>query len=436
MSRSFLIIACLAITLVSAAGLDHVFRHDDMGYVGLDRVDDHHDQRVLLQQLRSEGSPITKWFVSDWPLYNGFYRPLPTVSFAIDDAIFHSDLNKYKIQNWLIAFASSLVLLWLVWELFYDRALAAGSAIVFAAWQNGLENWLPLYWLLLSLGLLIAIYGLAFGASRRLWWLVCAGAVIFLGRELSLVLQSSDINQRSFDFRVVGWPVGRTATLMTLFSLSSLFAFCKYERLRRPQWAILSIALLAMAIGSYEQVVVVPALLLACAIALRLQSVSVRWVWHVIPWVMIATYIWLHQAFLEVDSRYRGQAMRGIRGGIRDIIGWIFPARRDLPMLAQVFEQYIGIYALAMELYWKALVDFLANVCGLIVARRRLLQASFGLLCAVGSYAPMSFQHTLGHYFHLPLAFRAIFVVALLLATFELLLSLHRSRNETRTTAA
>jgi hypothetical protein len=443
MPRRFLLISLLAIFIVNCVGLHHVVRYDDMGLPGQEKRDENHDLRVLVGRLRDEGAPVWKWFASDWPLYNGFYRPIPTISVIADDVLFGDELNKYKIQNWIIGLLCSLLLFWLVWELFRDAALAAGSSLVFSYWQSGIDNLISgaihvrgaVYWLAFGTAVFVAIYGLAFGKGARLKWLLVAGAIGYLGREYALALQWTDVTQQPFDYRSIGWPVGRTATLMTMFALMSLASYCRFERTRSNLFAVLALIALILAFCSYEQAVVVPALLLGCAIALSLQTVRVRWLWHVVPWATLGLYLWLHLTHIEPDSRYRKQAARGQSGGLRDTLTWLFQSNRDLRFLKQIFEPSIGLAVFAMELYWKALFDLVANVCGLTIATRRWLPAFFGLIAAVGSYAPMAFQHPLSHYFHLPLAMRSIFVVALTFGCIEMLRELSKERTKVPATA-
>lgn len=428
MLRKFGFLSLLAIIIVQAFGLQQVLRHDDMGVPGDLQVNEHHDLRELVRGLREERAPAWKWFVSDWPLHNGFYRPIPTLSVAFDDSLFGNDLNKYKIQNWVIALACSFGLLWFVWELFRLPWLALGSSVLFAAWQSGVENWLPIEWLALAIAVVIAIYGIVFGRPSRFAWVLVAGAIAYLGREFALVLQAADIGGRTFDYRTIAWPVGRTATLMTFFALISLAAYCRFER-NRCNWASLGALLaLALAFCSYEQAVVIPALHLACAIALRVQGVAVRWAWHIFPWAILALYASLHLTYLQVDSKYRMQAARGYFGGIRDIVVWLFPSYFGFRFINQVFDPNISIAVFALERYWKALADVAANIFGLVVARKKWVYTGFGLLAAVGSYAPMAFQHPFSHYFHLPLAMRAIFVASLSWICFEWLRELVKKK--------
>lgn len=429
MSRKFLFVSCLLIVLVQAFGIHHVLRRDEMGRPGEDIVNEHHDLRVLVHQLREEKAPIWKWFVSDWPLYNGLYRPMPTLSVALDDVLFGDDLNKYKIQNWLIALTCSFALFWFVWELFRLKWLSLGCSVLYGAWQSGIENAIPIEWIALGCGIIIAVYGIVFGRPSGLKWALVAAAIVYLGREYALVLQHRDVTAQPFDFRTIAWPVGRTATLMTLFALVSLAAYCRYERLRKPTYIIVSIVALILAFCSYEQAVVIPALLLACGLALRVQGVTARWSFHLFFWAVLGLYLWLHLSHLQVDSPYRMQAVRGYAGGVRDITVWLFPSYFHFSFLRQIFEPNLGVAVLVQETYVKAVADTCGNLCALIIARKRWLYVGFGLIAAVGSYAPMAFLHPLSHYFHLPLAMRAIFVISLSWACFERLRELETKRH-------
>jgi hypothetical protein len=59
------------------------------------------DTRVILQRLQQPHS-VWAWFVGDWVLGNGFYRPLPSVLYQMDYWLWGDDLLRWKWTNGLL----------------------------------------------------------------------------------------------------------------------------------------------------------------------------------------------------------------------------------------------------------------------------------------------------------------------------------------------
>ena len=186
--------------------------------------------------------------------------------------------------------------------------------------------------------------------------MVAAALSLLAARELSNSLDVVDIVSMDLSYRAIGWPVGRTATMATMFILPCVAAYCRWERGRKGKYAILAIACLVLAMMCYEQVVVAPALLLGSAIALRVQGVSVRWFWHLIPWAILGTYLFMHSQLLP-KTRYQDQAYRGTGGGLRDVLLWLFPGSFELKFLPTFFSKEIGIYAILIIRFWRYLIQ-------------------------------------------------------------------------------
>src|SRR5687767_10206513 len=113
--RRTILLGLLLVSCVSLCGLRHLWFNSQM-WLDLEN----HDTRVLLQTIRAEQEPL-KWFTSDWPLYNGFYRPLPAVTFEVDDRLYGNNLPMYCFTNWWIGLLCSFGVVWLVYEAFRNR---------------------------------------------------------------------------------------------------------------------------------------------------------------------------------------------------------------------------------------------------------------------------------------------------------------------------
>lgn len=381
---------------------------------------EHHDAVVMVQRIQEAANPW-KWFVSDWPLYNGFYRPLPSLAFELDHALFGENLVRFLIFNQLVAFACSFLVVWFVWELFRHPGAAVACGAVFAAWQAGVQEVVPLVTIGWLTALSLVLRSLFDDRQSLVRWIVVAAVVAYAFREMAAEIADADVSGRTFSYRTIGWSPGRTATILTLFALISNAAYCRFERERQAWWCVVSLLALVGAFLSYEQCVVLPGILLACGVALAVQGIRVRWWFHLVAWLMTLTYIALHRTYLPPDTRYRLQAARGAAGGVRDIVRFLFPASRDVMILWSNLS--IGVALLLIPVPYATVAQIAANVGAWVKAKRQWLPLAFGLLVSTGAYAPMSFQHFLAHYYHLPMAMRTILVVWLFILAWQLSIS-------------
>lgn len=423
MTRAHCVLAILLVSAFHAYGLRHFSTP-----IPFEEHTEHHDAVIMVQRIEEAKNPW-KWFISDWPLYNGFYRPLPSLAFELDHALFGKNLVRFLILNQLVALACSFLVVWFVWELFRRPGAAVACGAVFAAWQAGVQEALPVATIGWLTALSLLVRALLLDRSSTLRWLAVAGVVAYAFRELSAEIALADSTRQSFSYRVIGWSPGRTATILTMFSLLSCAAYCRFERERQARWCVVSLVALVGAFLSYEQSVVVAAVLLACGVALALQGVKVRWWFHVVCWVLTLVYVALHRILLPPNTRYRMQAARGMAGGIRDIVRFLFPASRDAFILWSNLE--IGLTMFMLPLPYASIAQVVANLIAWVKARHQWLPLVFGLVVSTGAYVPMSFQHFLAHYYHLPMAIRTILVVWLFLLAWELSLSAASRREQT-----
>jgi len=392
---------------------------------------ENHDTRIMYKHLRYWNEP-TKWLYGDWPLQNGFYRPLPALAFEVDVRLWDKDFPKYKIFNWLVCATSSFLLIAFVLSLTEDRSLALLSGILFSFWQTDLLSILPIYWMGAVGAAGILVWTLFAKKGSQLCWLTLACIAFYLGYEWENIATLGDLSGQSFGYRTMGWPPGRTATLFGLFSLLCLWGYCLWERSHRMRWLVLSTIGFIGAFMSYEQAVMLPAVLFACGVYLKMHGLRVRWPVHIFFWGLMAAYAWWHFAYLPIETRYATQHSSSLGSGIRSLMLWLFPGYGSVVELSDLFDPNIGLFALLMISFWIALFFLVANAMTWIGARREWQVLLFGLLCSAIVFAPMAFQLRLTHYFYLPLAFRSIFVSGLTLAAWKLAgdVSMRRSRAE------
>lgn len=422
------------------------------------------DTHVLLATIRERQDPWS-WFRGDWPLENHFYRPISTLVFEMDNALYGSDPAGYGRTNAILAMLNVLLLFWFLRELTDRPAIAASGAILFALWTND------------------GSYGLA-QAAYWLRWPILAALVVATVRERSRrpdlppwALYSVPIlaylawaflptELRGVEplwFRSVGWLPGRTATTMTVFALISLAAYARYERLRhaaRPRddeagvgpfsftgrspterpatrstmtnqpirhpwvWAILSLAGVALALGAYEQAVMVPACLVAVAVIGRLRGQQPAWGWQVGFWGVLVGYLILRVQLVSSEvSDYQSQQLRSTPGNAWvAMLDYVFPAGRDLYLLLNSLD--LGLWQLVLS---GAVGATLFALAANLAAYRTLWPRwalPIGLLAlSLLAYLPMAFLKMFEHYHYWPMALRAGFVVLLVSAVVQAVLS-------------
>lgn len=370
------------------------------------------DTRTIYQKVLERGSPLS-WFATDWPLENGFYRPVSTLTFEVDARLRGGDLGAWRWTNLMLGFASCLALLWFVWELTRSTMLAAGAGVLFGGIQSGLWQSLGVRYL----GYVAIVGTLALVvAARGEWrkWLLVGSIVWLLSADLGGTWLGLDNGGVSFPERTLGWPPGRTAVVMTAFCLLSLAAYCRFERDGLLGWWFASLVALLLALGSYEQAVVAPALLLGCALVLRTRGVETCWWPHAVAWSITLVYVVLHRSFLDSETSYRLQQARPFVGGVRDLMLIAFPSLASIRLMPPFWTSEVGPYGLLLGATWRAIAEGVLNLSSLMAARKDWTLAGFGFIGSVGAYSILAFQHPFGHYFYLSAALRSVLWLALI----------------------
>lgn len=397
-------------------GLRFIFVPENM-----DRGFENLDTRVIASRLQEPYHPL-QWFTGDWALGNGFYRPLPTLSFALDVKLWGLNYNLYKIQNWLIAVVCSFLVVWFVWELLRSTYFALGSGVLFAGWQSGVIDLIP--WELLGWAglVLISLYGLIKGRTPVWKWGLLASVVLVIGYEVSFPLFVRDLHEASFSYRAMGWPPGRTSTLMTLFALISFASYCRFERLRSIGWGGLALVGLLAAFCCHEQSITLPFLMMVCAVFLRIQGVCVQWHYLMVPFLLLGAYLSFHTHYIPADTEYRHRRTRGIHPACDALISWFFPVWHDLVYLIgwiRDTELELLIFTPVTLSFWISSLRTMAYSTIFFHLRKDGRIPLLGLLGSTIVYAPLAFVLPLQHYYYLPLVIRTIFVLAVVRMLFR-----------------
>ena len=395
------------------------------------------DTAVALRAIEARHNPLS-WFVTDWPLENHFYRPMPTLSLEMDLKLYgHQDAG-FGVTNALICILGLMALFWFVYEFTESPGLGATVGVLFTSWiTTGSGGAGPLF---SYLGLAAFLLGVFRHQGHWKIYVPVALLLFYAGNEISGVgpglSQNLDLANRT-----IGWVPGRTATIMALFAMLSLAAYVRLERLgahRDPAstptpldlpatrtsvqypvkrfiqwpWAALSFVCAVLTFASYEQAVMLPAVLLGMAILLRTKGVRIRWGFQVGFWALIPLYLLLrHEIIPSTVSRYQGQQLRFGPSVYHDLLDSILPASSSTSMLAGRLDLGLG---LLFDVGNYLLVIFVvANIVSLWHTRKRWQWTTGVLILSFLAYMPMAWLKYFGHYLYWPSMIRSLYVVCL-----------------------
>jgi hypothetical protein len=395
------------------------------------------DTAVLLRAVRERNAPFS-WFAGDWPLANHFYRPVSTLAFEIDNRLYGNNAAGYGWTNAILCVLCVLLLFWFLMEATENPTLSGASAVLFALWHVGHgERLNPLFYLA---AVLAGLFGLFRHGFKVKHWLPAVLVYLYLPSEFDGM---TELYQP-----MIGWLPGRTASVMTVFALIAMAAYARYERLSavrnppkpspleepatrttKPQlqrtggwplgWALLSVVAVALALGSYEQAVMLPAALFGVALILRFRRYNVRWGWQAAFWLVLIGYLVLRSRLVPTaPSRYQLQQFRHGQGVYYALLDYILPTLRGLPIVWESLGE--GFIILMTPQPWLLVMDFVANVTAFYQARRKWIFALGGWALSLVTYLPMAFLNPFGHYHYWPMAMRSMLVITMLWIAYKL----------------
>lgn len=395
------------------------------------------DTNFLIAKLNEYNNPW-RWFTHDWPLENHFYRPISTLFFELDNRLHPGDSSAFGLTNAILCALSTLALYWFLTEVKRSIPVAVAGAWLFAFWT--LDGWFFGSWLVSIVSWIPWICFIAIGIAtirnKRFSWnsfIVALGG--FYVWSTLITIQPKLSNQTMY------WIPGRTATSMTIFVLVALASYVRFERLgasnkpapepspldppatrtsvadEEPRnawgWFALSCLSTAIALGAYEQAVMIPTLIFILGIWLRLQGKQTRFSLQIFFWAILVAYLIYRVQIIPVQpSGYQKQQFRNGPGLWIDILNYV------LPGLYGVYTTLIGItsdlFAMLTMSFWAPLVGFVSNASAWIAIRKKILKPAAALALALFSYLPMAFLKQFGHYHYLPAAMMTLFVISLL----------------------
>jgi hypothetical protein len=399
------------------------------------------DTSVLLRTLRERNAPLS-WFTGDWPLGNHFYRPLPTLTFELDQRLYGTNPLGYGWTNAILCALCVLALYWFLVEISTSRPWALAGAGLFTLWTLDLGRYLtgPLLWACVPL-ILVGMYRHSFRVRS---YIPACLVLYFFGLELA----APEMTSPSLSYSMIGWLPGRTASVMTLFALIATAAYARYERSRnvylpplpskatdppastrsgklaipkgKALWLAVSALASTAAFASYEQAVMLPAILFGVAVYFRLQRRKPDWKVHLLFWGLLVGYLVLRHYILPTDvSRYQAQQFRGGGPG-----AWIALADYFLPTVSILPSLWVGLsvslLVLLTNTVMSGIVAVVSAVTTAVEARRNWRPILAGWALSGLAFLPLAFIKPFGHYHYWPLALRAIFVLGLAKLTWDL----------------
>lgn len=387
------------------------------------------DTSVLLTAIRERQDPLS-WFAGDWPLGNHFYRPVSTLTFEFDNWRGGNDAVPYGQTNALLAAVCIGLLFWLVRECTDNPGTAAGATLLFGllhVWPELVSFAGGASWILAALVWLGLLRG---GTGKLVPTLLCSLGFVFWAGSMTSV---SD-----FQSRVVDWLPGRTASVMTVFCLASLASYCRYIRLTsaRPEvpasaldpavtnstlpaqpgkapwlWLVPAYLGAALALGSYEQAVMLPGVATAYLVLEKVMGRRPRWLSVVGYWVLLAAYLALRKAVIPQDvSGYQAQQFRFGPGVFLSLADFGLWGLRSALEVAPIVSS--GIAFIVLPSFYAAVTSILANISAFFSVARSPARWQLVAAAAIAllSFLPMAWLKYFGHYLYWPGAMWAVFV--------------------------
>lgn len=395
------------------------------------------DTNFLIFKLNEYNNPW-RWFINDWPLENHFYRPISTLFFEYDNRMHPGNNGAFGLTNALICSLAVLALYWFLCEVKRSIPVALVGTYLFASWTLGgwfLGSGYQTIVSILPWIALVAILGRMIAAKKWNW----ASLIVGLGGFYvwnQLICQQSYMAQHT-----MYWLPGRTATSMAIFALVALASYMRFERLGAPMsaalevsatdlpatrsssqnsepknvwgWFVLSLLSTAIALGAYEQAVMIPAMIFILGVWLRVNRQQTRFSFQILFWAVLVAYIVYRVQIIPVQpSGYQKQQFRNGPGLWIDIFNYILPG--VFGIYASFNALSSGALVLMTESFWPPLASFFTNVSAWVsLGKKAIWKPAIALSLALFAYLPMAFLKQFGHYHFFPAAMMTLFVISL-----------------------
>jgi hypothetical protein len=390
------------------------------------------DTAFLLKKLTEFNDPL-RWFVNDWPLGNHFYRPVSTLFFEFDHRLHPGSGAGFGFTQALICWIASVSLGWMVAE--FRKSMFAGiaGAWIFALWQirdHFLASSIQNLFFYLPWVLILAWVATQFRNPKQWWSHLPTILSVFFVCGLS----------RAVNGRMTGdtlyWLPGRTATTMALFGFIAVAAYLRFERQsgersaesepsavdlpatrtssqvneKKSAWGWYGVSLVstALALGCYEQAVMIPFILIFAGFWLRQTGIQSRFAWQLPFWMLLLAYVIIRLQFVPLSpSGYQKQQFRSGPGLLLDLGDYLVPSL--MPMYSSLRSVFDSFLILLTAGVWIDFTRFAANISFWWVQKKKLALPILSVAMAIFAYLPMSFLKQFGHYHYFPAGFMVLY---------------------------
>lgn len=397
----------------------------------------------MLDAVRDTGGLIGawRWFLGDWLLENGFYRPISSCSIALDYTLYEEAAWGFRLTNWLLMILTALGAFFLVRA--YARLvqypspdwLALGVATAISLQQTGLIAQLGGW----SAWWFVAAATLLTGSRNGLWFprffqkdkkssqpdqspniveleppTVTNHRWVALLIAVGALFWGFDRLMETHYMRLILWVPSRTALLGTAFSVWAVYWLLQGVSTRCGRWFGLGGVFYLLALGSYEQpITLVP---IVGALALWRRREWGAWGWKACGTVALASMLILalRVSLLPTEpTRYQQQQLRSsLTGPISTYLTELIPPAGQWQYWASIG---VNLEVLLVDKRgWDNLVGALLylGVLGAIGRNRALLGGAF--VWHALTFLPMAFLHFFEHYMYLPQLGKTLFDVGLI----------------------
>ena len=415
----------------------------------------------MLDAVKQHGA--LRWLAGDWLLENGFYRPVSSLSIALDYAVYGEAGWGFRLTNWLLTALTALG----AWTLVRAYARLVGNPYA--------------EWLALGVGVALSLQqtGLTSGVAKwSAWWFVAAVVLLVwatktvlppslrfpplregnpVGEGSSPLREGNPVGEGSSPLRegnpvgavppasrgnlqegvqtilalgalfwgvdrllateyvrLITWVPSRTALLGTMFGVWAMYALLRGASQRRWGWLALGGVLYLLALGSYEQPITLVALVGALAFWRRRDWGGWGARAFAVAAVCAALIVALRFTLLPAEpSTYQQQQLRS------SLSGPVFTYLTELlpPVGQWQYWRAVGAHLevlLVDKAGWDHMVGTLLYL-GVLAAvwRWRGLLGGAWLWHAL-AFLPMAFLHFFEHYMYLPQLGKTLFDVGLI----------------------
>jgi hypothetical protein len=387
------------------------------------------DTSFLLMKLEEYNNPW-RWFTHDWPLENHFYRPISTLVFELDWRLHPGDAAAFGLTNSILCCLCALGVFWLAWEMTQSLGRALFSQGLFVSWTIG--RMVPFLEFVAPVVIGLVLLRMVFDRRVRLDQILVGLASLFVPGLLTAIDSKLSLHSLS-------WLPGRTATTMTVFCLVSLAAYLRLERLgagRNPEpapsstdvpatrssrqqsfeprsvwgWFALSIGSAALAMGAYEQAVMIPFVIFGLGFWLRTQGIQARFPLQTAFWLLLFGYVVVRMQFIPIKpSGYQSQQFRSGPGVLISMLNYGFPGALSFQSVGVSLSS--GLLILFTPSIWSSASFGLGNIAFWLRLKAAGKPLAILVYCAAVAFLPMAFLHQFGHYHYWPSTFLALFGV-------------------------